>query len=450
LRVQATNSPSRFEVTTDGAGVVGHAGAALLRELADRLGLTKALGWHRAGGRRRHLDAAVLRDLAVMLADGGDCLSDLAALRDQPELFGPVASTPTAWRVVERIGKDPNGLARLRAARAHARARAWAVGAHPDVELLIVDADATLVLAHSDAKQGAAGSYKHTFGFHPLLAYLDRGHAPGEPLAGLLRPGNAPAGGADDLIELVDLALAQLPAAARDQPVLVRSDSAGASTRLAWHLRDDQVRFSLGMPIDAHVREAILTRPEAAWTQAIDADGQPRDGAEVCELTGWIDLHTWPEGTRAICRREDAHPGAQLRFTDHDGHRFQVFLTDQPDGDLARLELRHRQRARVEDRIRAAKATGLQNLPFDRWRRNQVWLELVLAAQDLTVWTQALLLDGDLALAEPKTLRYRLLHTAGRIVHHARRVILRLQRSWPWATQLARAFARLRTLPLRC
>jgi Transposase DDE domain group 1 len=450
LRVQATNSSSRVEVTADGAGVVGHAGAALLRELADRLGLTKALGWHRAGGRRRHLDAAVLRDLAVMLADGGDCLSDLAVLRDQPELFGPVASTPTAWRVVERIGKDPNGLARLRAARAHARARAWAAGAHPDVERLIVDADATLVLAHSDAKQGAAGSYKHTFGFHPLLAYLDRGHAPGEPLAGLLRPGNAPAGGTDDLIELVDLALAQLPAAAREQPVLVRSDSAGASTRLAWHLRDDQVGFSLGMAIDAHVREAILTRPEAAWTPAIDADGQPRDGAEVCELTGWLDLHTWPEGTRATCRREDAHPGAQLRFTDHDGHRFQVFLTDQPDGDLARLELRHRQRARVEDRIRAAKATGLSNLPFDRWRRNQVWLELVLAAQDLTCWTQALLLDGDLALAEPKTLRYRLLHTAGRIVHHPRRVILRLQRSWPWATQLARAFARLGTLPLRC
>jgi hypothetical protein len=450
LRVQATNSPGRVEVTTDGVGVVGHAGAALLRELADRLGLTKALGWHQAGGRRRHLDAAVLRDLAVMLADGGDCLSDLAALRDQPELFGPVASTPTAWRVVERLAQDPDGLARLRAARAHARARAWVAGAHPDVELLIVDADATLVLAHSDAKEGAAGSYKHTFGFHPLLAYLDRGQAPGEPLAGILRPGNAPAGASDDLIELVDLALAQLPAAAREQPVLVRSDSAGASTRLAWHLRDDQVRFSLGMPIDAHVREAILTQPEAAWTQAIDADGQPRDGAEVCELTGWIDLYTWPPGTRAICRREDAHPGAQLRFTDHDGHRFQVFLTDQPDPDLGSLELRHRQRARVEDRIRAAKATGLQNLPFDRWRRNQVWLELVLAAQDLTCWTQALLLDGDLAVAEPKTLRYRLLHTAGRIVHHARRVILQLQRSWPWATQLARAFARLRTLPLRC
>ena len=448
MRVQATNCASRVEVTTDGTGVVSHAGAALLRELAERVGLTKALGW-RAAAARRHRDAAVLRDLAVVLADGGDCLSDLAVLCDQPELFGPVASTPTAWRVVERVATDPDGLARLRAARAHGRARAWAAGAHPDPELLIVDADATLVLAHSDAKQGAEGTYKGSFGFHPLLAYLDRGQAPGEPLAGLLRPGNAPAGGADDLIELVDLALAQLPAAAREQPVLVRSDSAGASTRLAWHLRDDQVGFSLGMPIDAHLREAILAQPEPAWTPAIDADGQARDGAEVCELTGWLDLHTWPEGTRVICRREDAHPGAQLRFTDLDGHRFQAFVTDQVDLDLARLELRHRQRARVEDRIRAAKATGLRNLPFDLLRRNAVWLELVLAAQDLTVWAQALLLDGPLAVAEPKTLRYRLWHQAARIVRHARRTILRLQRSWPWAVELARAFARLRALPLR-
>jgi hypothetical protein len=232
--------------------------------------------------------------------------------------------------------------------------------------------------------------------------------------------------------------------------VLVRSDSAGASTRLAWHLRERGVGFSLGMPVDAHVREAILAQPEPAWASAVDADGQVRGGAQVCELTGWIDLHAWPAGTRAICRREDAHPGAQLRFTDHDGHRFQVFLTDQSDPHLARLELRHRQRARVEGRIRAAKATGLRNLPFDLWRRNSVWLELVLAAQDLTCWAQALLLDGPLAVAEPKTLRYRLLHVAARVVCHARRVILRLQRSWPWAVQLARAFARLRALPLRC
>jgi hypothetical protein len=197
LRVQATNSSARVEVTTDGTGVVGHAGAVLLRELADRVGLTGALGWRDPQG-RRHPEAAVLRDLAVMLADGGDCLSDLAVLCDQPELFGPVASTPTAWRVLERVASDPDGLARLRAARAHARARAWAAGAHPELELLVIDADATLVLAHSDAKEGAAGTYKGSFGFHPLLAYLDRGAAPGEPLAGLLRPGNAPAGGSDD------------------------------------------------------------------------------------------------------------------------------------------------------------------------------------------------------------------------------------------------------------
>jgi Transposase DDE domain group 1 len=219
LRVQANNSPGSFEVTTDGTGVVGHAGAALLRELADRLGLTRALGWRRVGGRRRHADAAVLRDLAVMLADGGDCLSDLAALRDQPELFGPVASTATAWRVIQHLAQDPEGLARLRAARAHARARAWAAGAHPDLELLVIDADATLVVAHSDAKQGAAGTYKGSFGFAPLLACLDRGQAPGEPLAGLLRPGNAAPGATDDLVELVDLALAQLPRSATDQPV---------------------------------------------------------------------------------------------------------------------------------------------------------------------------------------------------------------------------------------
>jgi hypothetical protein len=452
LRVQATNSSSRVEVTTDGVGVVGHVGAALLRELADRLELTSMLGWRVPAGdrRQRHPDAAVLRDLAVMLADGGDCLSDLAVLRDQPELFGPVASTPTAWRVVERLAQDPDGLARLRLARAHARRRAWAAGGDPEVELLVIDADATLVLAHSEAKEGAAGTYKHTFGFAPLLAYLDRGQAPGEPLAGILRPGNAAPGAADDLIDLVDLALAQLPRSAGDQPVLVRSDSAGASTRLAWHLREQGVGFSVGMQIDAHLREAILAQPEHAWTRAVDPDSQVRAGAEVCELTGWIDLHTWPPGTRLLCRREDAHPGAQLRFSDHDGHRFQVFLTDQTDPDLARLELRHRQRARVEDRIRAAKATGLANLPFDLWRRNSVWLELVLAAQDLTCWTQALLLDGELAVAEPKTLRYRLLHVAARIVRHARRVILRLQRSWPWAVALARAFARLRSLPLRC
>jgi len=450
LRVQATKPPARFEVTCDGDGIAGHAGAALLGELADRLGLTAALGWQ-AGrtqtSRHRHGAGAVLRDLAVLLADGGDCLSDLAVLRGQPELFGPVASTPTAWRMIEQVACDPDGLAGLRAGRAHARAAAWRAGAHAD-GLLVVDVDGTLVDAHSD-KQGAAGTYKGGFGFYPLVAYLDRGDGSGEALAGILRPGNAGSNTAADHIELVDLALAQLPRAARTQPLLLRADTGGATHALVDHLRERSVRFSISLPADERVRAAVLAVPANAWTPAVDADGQPRAGAEVAELCA-LDLSGWPAGTRAICRREDPHPGAQLSFTDADGHRFQVFITDQPDPDVAALELRHRRRARVEDRIRGAKATGLRNLPFDRWRRNAVWLELVLMACDLTCWAQTLLLSGELRVAEPKTLRYRLWHVAARVVRHARRVIVRLQRTWPWVTALAAAFTRLRALPLRC
>jgi hypothetical protein len=189
------------------------------------------------------------------------------------------------------------------------------------------------------------------------------------------------------------------------------------------------VRFSVSLPADERVRAGVLAVPADAWQPAVDAGGQPRPGAEVAELHT-LELAGWPEGTRAICRREDPHPGAQLTFTDVDGHRFQVFITDQPDPDVTMLELRHR--ARVEDRIRCGKATGLRNLPFDLLRRNQVWLELVLAAQDLCCWAQVLLLEGDLKVAEPKTLRYRLLHVAARVVRHARRLIVRLQRTWPW------------------
>jgi Transposase DDE domain group 1 len=398
LGVQATKPRARFDITCDGDGIAGHAGAALLVELADRLGLTRALSW-RAGrtqsSRHRHAAGAVLRDLAVLLADGGDCLSDLAVLREQPELFGEVASTATAWRVIEQVACDPDGLAGLRAARAHARAAAWQAGAHVE-GLLVVDVDGTLLDAHSP-KQGAAGTYKGGFGFYPLVAYLDRGGT-GEALAGILRPGNAGSNTAQDHIEVLDLALAQLPRPARAQPLLVRADTGGATHALVDHLRQRGIRFSISLPADERVRQAVLAVPDTAWMPATDADGQPRSGAEIAELHA-LDLAGWPPGTRAICRREDPHPGAQLSFTDADGHRFQVFITDQPDPDLATLELRHRRRARVEDRIRGGKATGLRNLPFDRWRRNQVWLELVLAAQDLTGWAQTLLLDGELRLA---------------------------------------------------
>jgi hypothetical protein len=265
-------------------------------------------------------------------------------------------------------------------------------------------------------------------------------------------PGNAAANTAADQVDVVDLALAQLPSQARErQPILVRADSAGATHQFIGHLHALGVRFSVGFDLDSRVRAAILALPAEAWVAATAADGTDRDGAQVAELvTLDLEASAWPAGTRAICRRERPHPGAQLTFTDADGWRFQVFITDQPDADLARLELCHRQHARVEDRIRGAKATGARNLPFDRWRRNAVWLQLVLLALDLVGWAQTLLLDGDLAMAEPKTLRYRLWHVAGRISRHARRLRLRLQRTWPWAADLVRAFTRLRALPLRC
>jgi hypothetical protein len=446
--VQPTNPC--YEVVVADEHLVSHAGIGLLAELADRLGLTLALGQFAgpSGGRaRRHQPARVLRDLIVMLADGGDCLSDLRLVGGHRALLGPVASIPTAWRVVEQLARTgEDGLAGLRAARAAARARAWRAGAAPTGRL-VLDLDATLIDAHTDRKQGAAGSYKHTFGFHPLACYLDRGDGRGEALAAILRPGNAGANDAADHVAVLELALAQLPTRPRrSRRVLVRSDSAGATGEFVWHLHQRRLRFSVGLPIDTHVREAVLSLSQAAWTPAIDADGRRRDGAWVAEATGWLDLTAWPPGTRAICRKERPHPGAKPRFVDADGNRYQVFATDQSDRDLARLELRHRRHARVEDRIRAAKATGLANLPFDAWRRNAVWLELVLAAQDLTCWAQTLLLDGELALAEPKRLRTRLLHTAGRLVAHARRLILRLPATWPWAAALATAFARLRTL----
>ncbi len=176
---------------------------------------------------------------------------------------------------------------------------------------------------------------------------------------------------------------------------------------------------------------------------------QHRDNGQVAELTERVDLAGWPAGSRVIVRRERPHPGAQLAFTDHDGHRFQAILCDQPDEDIAGLERRHRARARIEDRIRAAKQTGLENLPFRDFDANAVWLELVLAAQDLLFICQTLCLTGDLARDEPKRLRYRLLHTAGRLAFHARQAILRLPRAWPWASDLAAAFARLAALPAR-
>jgi Transposase DDE domain group 1 len=444
LKVQRDGRRFTVEVVSDGEGLVSHAGAALLADAADRLGLTRALsqGLDCVRERRgRHDPGRVVRDLAVMLADGGDCLADLRAVRDQQPLFGEVASDATAFRLIDRIAGDPALLEALRAARARARENVWDAGAAP--ARIIIDIDATLISAHSE-KDGAAGTFKGGFGFHPLLAYLDESR---EALAGVLRAGNAGANTAVDHIEIVELALEQLPRdVVEHAQIVVRTDSAAATHELTEELRTARINFLMGFDLTEPVRQAVLGLSEAAWRPAIRQDGDEREGAWVAEITDRLQLGAWPEGTRVIVRRERPHPGAQLSFTDHDGHRFLATLTDL-EGDAVQLECLHRARANAEDRVRAAKQTGLENLPFRDFDLNAVWLELSLIAQDLTAWTQLLALDGELARCEPKTLRYRLLHTAARLAFHARKATLRLQRTWPWADALAAAFARLVALP---
>lgn len=439
MKTQTTRQT--VEVRADGEGLVSHAGAFLLRELADRIGLTAALSEAMAGTRERssaHDPGVVLRDLCVAIADGGDCVTDLGVLRGQEALFGAVASESTAHRVIKSI--DESLLEAIRAARARARERAWEAGARP--KELIFDIDATLLGAHSE-KERAAGTYKGGFGFFPLLCFLDQ---TAEPMAGLLRPGNAGANTASDHFEVLQLALEQIPEEDLGREILARADIGGATHAFTSECREAGIRFSVGYEVDARVREAILAAPESAWQSAVEADGSAREGAWVTEL-GDLDLSAWPEGTRLIIRRERPHPGAQFRVFDADGYRHTAFITDRDGADIAALELGHRRHARVEDAIRCGKETGMRNLPFAAFEHNQVWLELSLLAQELLSWARSLCLDGELALAEPKRLRQRLLHVAGRIVRSGRRTTLRLPRSWPWAEALAAAFKRLQSLP---
>jgi Transposase DDE domain group 1 len=432
-------------VTTGGTGVVNHAGARLVADMADVVGLTDALSTAMAPTKQRrrgHDRGEVLVDVAVMIADGGEAISDLAVLRDQPALFGEVASNPTAWRTLEAV--DADTLERVKTARAHARAAAWAAGADPG--FYVIDIDATLIESHSD-KQGAAPTYKRGFGFHPLLAYLD---ATGEALAGLGRPGNAGSGTAADHVTVLDDALAQLPVDPDAVEVIARTDSAGLSHGFLDACRARHVRFVVGHRLTAEIASILVGVAQRRWRPALTADGaDQRDHAEVTEITHLVDLSGWPDSTRMIARREDPHPGAQLTFTDVDGHRFQLVVTDLADDDIAYVEALYRGRGRAERHICDAKNLGLANLPSASFDLNQAWLQVALTAQDLLAWTRLLTLDGDLARAEPKRLRYCLLHIAAHLVRTSRQRRLRVPDDWPWGRQLVAAFDRLQHLPLR-
>lgn len=453
-------------VDTAGSKVVSQAGGLLLTETVRAVGLDRVLSAALAPWRPPnavHDPAKVVLDLAVTLALGGDCLADIAVARAEPGLFGPVASDPTVSRTIDRLAADaPRALGAISTARAAARARAWQLaGEHaPDHGIdagrpLVIDVDATLVTAHSD-KEGAAPTFKRGFGHHPLWAFVDHGaEGTGEPLSVLLRPGNAGSNTAADHIAVLRQALRQLPGhrpgTRPGRKVLVRADAAGATHELLDWITAQRLSYSVGFTLPDNIVNELARVPERAWQCAYDADGEPRDGAWVLEVTGLLNLSAWPAGMRVIVRRERPHPGAQLRITDADGHRLTAFATNTPPGgpgrQLADLELRHRRRARAEDRIRCAKDTGLTNLPLHDLAQNHIWCALVALACELTAWAQTLALpDHPARRWEPKRLRLRLFSIAGRLTRSGRRTVLHLSRHARWAALLLRAITTLRAL----
>ena len=413
------------------------------------VGLSRALGsWRPA--RAVHDPGKTVLDLAVAIALGGDCLADVAVLRAQPQLFGAVASDPSISRLIDALGDASAAvIAAIRGARAAARAKVWghrspfaATGS------VVVDVDATLVGAHSE-KEGATPNFKRGFGFHPILAFVDHGSGgTGEPLAAMLRPGKATANDAADQIAVLDAALAQLPEQVRSR-VLVRGDTGSGVHGFVWHVHNLGLQYSVGIYARQPIQDALAALPAQVWRAALDTDGRPRQGAQVAELTRWLPatFSGWPPDMRIIARRERPHPGAQLRLTDHHGWRITVFATNTAGGRLAELELRHRLRARAEDRIRGLKDTGMTNLPLQAFTKNQIWLELVQLGAELLTWTQLLAWpDAPARTWEPKRLRLRLLAVAGRIITTGRRRILRLSQRWPWTELITAGHQRLAAL----
>jgi hypothetical protein len=446
--------------------LISSSGALLLGESIRVAGLGRGLSaalspWR--SGRAQHDPGKVILDVATAVALGGDCLADLAAVRAQPVVFGSVASDPTVSRVFAALAGDVDAaVLAIRAARADARAAVWArrrplAGAPGTREggQVIVDLDATLVGAHSE-KENAEPTYKRGYGFHPMCSTIDHGqHGTGDTGVINLRPGRASAWDSAAHIACLEQTLVQLPDHERGQ-VLVRTDTGGCSKAFLRHITEAGLEYSIGFGASESVKAAIEVIPDQAWRAALDGDGEPREGAQVAELTAWMPPTTrsgtnndWPARMRVIARRERPRPGAQLRLTDHNGWRITCFATNTrgPGWTLAALEVRHRQRARCEDRIRCLKDTGLRNLPFHGYAQNRLWVEVVALAADLLAWMQTLAFDEHQPARrwEPKRLRFRVLAVAGRIIHSGRRRRLRLPRDWPWNRLIDTGWANLRT-----
>jgi hypothetical protein len=485
-----------LEVTAGGTGIVSHGGLALLRALADKTGLTGSLSKALASRRLLvHDRGRVLADLACAIADGAEVISDFRVMADQRELFGRVASVPTCWRALNEIAAgSPRAAARITGAVNAARRVAWAGiearhGALPGVQVAdkvlervtCLRLDATVVACHSE-KEGAEPNFKG-FGLHPLGCWCDN---TAEPLAVTLRPGSAGSNTTADHLEVLTAAITALPPAFRRR-LMVTCDGAGASHGLIERLDalaarpGHQLIYSVGWELGERERTAITAVPKQAWQIAIDHHGQVRERraddacpgrqcghrrcwveeAHVTELTPLLregpsgdQLDGWPASMRIFARRERPHPGAQLTlFEAEDGWRYSLWVTNLPAhlrgwrANPAYIDAAHRVHARVEDAVRTGKDTGIGKFPSQAFALNQAWLAASLIAATLLAWLKLLALDGDLAKAEPKTVRYRILHTAARLTRSGRRQRLKIAATWPWAPAIVTAWGRITALP---
>jgi hypothetical protein len=494
--VNVTGWSKGLEVTPGGEGVVSHAGLVLLRRLADKTGLTAGLSRALATPRLLiHDRGRVTADLACTIADGAEVISDFRILADQRELSGLVASVPTAWRTLSEIAAGgPRAQARITRAVNAARRQAWAAiearhGAIPGVRVadkviegvICIRLDASVVTCHSD-KEGAEPNFKG-FGLHPLLGYCDNTT---EALTGLLRPGSAGSNTTADHLRVLGDAITAVPAKHRRR-LMVTCDGAGASHGLIERLDElarrpgHQLIYSVGWELGERERRALRRVPPQAWQAAVDGRGLVRERraaqacadrrcaharcwigeAHVAELTGLLregpdgdQLAGWPAGMRIFARRERPHPGAQLSlFEEADGWRYSLWVSNLPAamrgwrGQLAYVDAAHRVHARVEDAIRTGKDCGIGKFPSHDFAVNSAWLAVSLTAATLLAWLKQLALDGDLARAEPKTLRYRVLHAAARLTRSSRRRILKIPATWPWADAITTAWTRIAALP---
>jgi hypothetical protein len=462
-------------VTGEGQGLAGHAGAVLLRKLADQVGLTGALGSALArAGRFPLIDRGIaLVSTTVAIALGATSMNDIALLTHHEPVFGAPPSDTTVRRTLELA--DPRTLDKIARVRARVRGHVWSlISATPAgfpwlavagkllAGWLVIDLDGTLITARSD-KEGAAPTFKMGYGFHPLGAWLAN---TAESLAMLLRPGNAGSNTFTDHKEVLTAAIRQIPARMRSR-LLVRTDGAGASHELITHLqslctRRRTVLFTCGWAITQADEQAIRRLPATAWQAAVDQDGAVQEDKHVAEITHLLSRAAgWPAGLRWIVRRTKPSRRQARNLTAFEratGWRYSIIATNIPGTGIPGVpgshhaqftDVLHRQHAVVEDGVRTGKSMGLRNLPSKTWVVNCGWVLAANLAADLSAWCRLLgLYDQDgLKDAEPDTLRYRLWALPARLVRHARARTLKISRTWPWKDAFLACWQRLCALP---